>query len=691
LGALGSGMGIFKLNSSFSPAGDQVKAIEALSQARPGRSTLLGVTGSGKTYTLAQVIAKQSKPVLILAPNKTLAAQLYEEFSGFFPENKVCYFVSYYDYYQPESYMPAQDMYVPKEAKINAEIERLRIEATASLINRPDTIIIASVSSIYSLGDPTDYRTLAVPLSIGQEMSLDQLSRQLMTIQYHHNTYERGPGSVQVVDDKTIEISPPYMRERLRIIWNDGHVEKIQTIRKLDDSVSGEMDTTLIFPARHFVTTGEKRIRAMASIEQELEAWLPKLAEPHRERLKARVERDLDMLAKRGHCAGIENYSIHFDGRPVNQAPFCLFDFFKDFLLILDESHIMIPQLQGMYAGDRARKNNLVTYGFRLPSAYDNRPLRFEEIERYFRDVIFVSATPGSYELAMSDMVAEQVVRPTGLVDPPVDVRPRIGQLQDLVREIQETNEKGYRTLVTVLTKKLAEELALYLEGQKIRVCYLHSDLKTPQRTEILHKLRAGIFDCVVGVNLLREGLDLPEVARVIIMDADIEGFLRDKRSLIQTIGRAARNVDAKVVLYADKITQSMRDALDETERRRTMQMQHNEQQGITPRTVIRDVVKSISPIQALIARATEVKKPSPRALKNMTMEELTAKMVLLEQEMHAASSRHDYDTAIRIRDEWFMYQKRHAEVMREKSVAHKKGEYIPALPDDDKNTGPTP
>jgi excinuclease ABC subunit B len=659
-------MNTFKLHPPFPPAGDQQQAIDSLVQARPGKSTLLGVTGSGKTYTIAQVIAKQDRPVIVLAPNKTLAAQLYEEFVQFFPENRVCYFVSYYDYYQPESYVPAQDKYTPKEAKINKEIERLRVETAASLVTRNDTIVIASVSSIYSLGDPTDFKTAAVSVSVGQQISRDSLVRQLEHIQYRRTELERGPGSLHERDD-WLEITVPYAQERLQIVFEQDRVQRIELRRRHDDSLVETQTATLIFPARHFVMSEDKRKRAIISIREELEQWLPKLSEQHyRDRLQSRVERDIELLEKHGYCPGIENYSIHFDGRPWGNPPFCLLDFFEDPLIVIDESHLMLPQLQGMYAGDRIRKKNLVEFGFRLPSAYENRPLRFEETERYFRDVIFVSATPGRYEVENSSHIVEQVVRPTGLIDPEITIRSREQQLDTLVAEIEGTRQRGYRTLVTVLTKKMAEDLALYLEQKHIKVCYLHSDLKTPQRTEILHKLRAGVFDCVVGVNLLREGLDLPEVALVAIMDADIEGFLRDKRSLIQTIGRAARNIDAKVVLYADKMTESMRNAIDETDRRRAIQKGHNTAHGIIPRTVVRTVTKSISPLQQAIARASKVVPIKKRALLSMSTTELDQRIAELQTSMQEAAEHHDYDVAIHLRDEWFILTKRRTEIQAE-------------------------
>ncbi|HLJ31859.1 MAG TPA: excinuclease ABC subunit UvrB, partial [Candidatus Babeliales bacterium] len=608
-------MATFKLHTPFPPAGSQPEAIKQLSEHRPGVSTLLGVTGSGKTYTIANVIAQQDKPVLILAPNKTLAAQLYEEFSQFFPENKVCYFVSYYDYYQPESYMPAQDIYIPKETKINTEIERLRVESTASLVNRKDVIVIASVSCIYSLGNPNDYRDLALSLSVGQKISRAELLRQLIFIQYTRNDVELSAGKFSVFGN-TININLPYQKDLLRVELFGDEIESLSWISKHNNTVIRDLDNTIVFPARHFVTTQETKEAAIHSIENELEEWLPNMPNPlYRERLRQRVSHDLEMIEQTGFCSGIENYSVHFDGRRKDGHPYSLFDFFpEDYLLIIDESHMAIPQLRGMYAGDQARKKSLVDFGFRLPSAKENRPLKFTEIEKYFKDVIFVSATPGEYELQHSDNFVEQIIRPTGLVDPTITVQGRNGQIDHLIAQIKETTAAGYRSLVMVMTKKLAEELARYLEDNGIKVCYLHSDLKTPQRTELLQKLRLGTFDCLVGVNLLREGIDLPEVALVAIMDADIESFLRDKRSLIQIIGRAARNVAAKVILYADKITGSMRAAIDETNRRRSLQLAYNEEHGITPQTVKRDVIKSIVNIQELIAQASKSKKAKKSA-----------------------------------------------------------------------------
>ena len=645
-------MNLFTLHTPFKPAGSQPEAIKKLSAARPGKSTLIGVTGSGKTFTMANVIAKQDRPVLVLAPNKTLAAQLYEEFCQFFPENKVCYFVSYYDYYQPESYLPAQDIYIPKETKINTEIERLRVEATASLINRRDTIVVASVSCIYSLGNPNDYRDLALSLHVGQKISRTDLIQQLIFIQYKRNEVEKSSGTFQVLGN-TVEVNLPYQKDKLRVELFGNTIESIQWVNKHNNNVMVDLDNTIVFPARHFVTTQKMKDGAIASIEAELNEWLPHMKNPlYKERIKQRVSHDLEMIQETGYCSGIENYTVHFDGRSSGQAPFCLFDFFpEDFLFIIDESHIAIPQLRGMYAGDRARKKSLIEFGFRLPSAFDNRPLKFEEIERYFKDVLFVSATPSDYELQQSDSVVEQIIRPTGLLDPKIEVHGRIGQMDHLVERIKKTSDSDYRSLVMVITKKLAEELARYLEEQQIKVCYLHSDLKTPQRTQLLQKLRLGVFDCLVGVNLLREGIDLPEVALVAIMDADLESFLRDKRSLIQIIGRAARNIDSKVLLYADKMTKSMQAALDETNRRRKLQETYNKEHGIIPQSVRRDVVKSITNLQEAIAQASKSKK-GRKQKSSLSSKEANMRIVTLERQMYQAAEKLDFETAIALREE---------------------------------------
>ena len=648
-------MSLFKLHLPFKPAGDQEAAIEKLQNHTGKKSTLLGVTGSGKTFTIANVIAKQNKPVIVLSPNKTLAAQLYEEFSLFFPENKVCYFVSYYDYYQPESYLPAQDMYIPKETKINPEIERLRIEALATLMQRRDVIIIASVSCIYSLGNPVDYREQALPLKVHETISRKTLLHRLVFMQYGRNDVDKKSGTFGV-QGNVIEVCVPYEKhKKLRIELFGDVVENMAWIDKQNNHVIENITDTVIFPAKNFVTSQDVKNKALVAIKQELEDYLPTMQNPiFAERLRRRVTNDLEMIEETGFCTGIENYSAYFDGRTPGSAPFCLFDFFKkdDFLLIVDESHIAIPQLGGMYHGDRVRKKNLIDFGFRLPSAADNRPLKFEETEKFFSNVIFVSATPGEYEQKNSDQVVEQVIRPTGLLDPILEIHPRVGQIDDLVEQIKKTTAKNFRTLVTVLTKKMAEELALFLEEKGIKVCYLHSDLKTPQRTEILQKLRLGIFDCVVGVNLLREGIDLPEVAFVAIMDADIEGFLRDKRSLIQIIGRAARNTESVVRLYADKITTSMQQAMDETARRRAIQQAYNEKYNITPTTVIREVVTSISKAALDLTRPEKKSKKSKSGNIVLSPEQVQKMIIDIEVAMQKAAQELDFERAIALRDQ---------------------------------------
>ncbi|MFH1643928.1 MAG: excinuclease ABC subunit UvrB [bacterium] len=639
---------LFKLKSPFKPSGDQPEAIKKLIKGRPGKSVLLGVTGSGKTYTLANVIAQQDKPVIILSPNKTLAAQLYEEFSLFFPENKVCYFVSYYDYYQPESYLPAQDIYIPKETKVNTEIERLRVEATASIINRKDTIIIASVSAIYSLGNPFDYRNLTLKLKTGQKISRKKLLQDIIFIQYSRNDVDLKSGCFRVVGS-SITINLPYMHDNLRIELFGDEIDTIELVDKNENRVLKTLEDVLIFPAKHFVTTQEKKDAAIDLIKKDLEIESARITNPlYRERLKTRINHDIEMLQETGYCTGIENYSRYFDGRKPGMAPYCLFDFFgDDFLLIIDESHIAIPQLEGMYKGDKSRKKSLIDFGFRLPSAYDNRPLKFSEIENYFKDAIFVSATPRDYEIKNSKQLAEQIVRPTGITDPKVEVVSRVGQLEHLIAEIKKTTEKGFRTLVTVLTKRSAEDLAQYLENKKIKVCYMHADIKTPQRTELLYKLRTGVFDCLVGINLLREGLDLPEVALVAILDADIEGFLRNSRSLIQTIGRAARNTESKVIFYADKMTKSMQDAIYETERRRKLQSDFNKKHGIEAKTVKRDIGKGIGKLQQNIASASKFKAKVEKIKPN----ELETLIPQIEREMQLAAENLNFELAIELRD----------------------------------------
>ena len=649
-------MSLFKLHFPFQPAGDQAQAIEKLIQGLGSPSTLLGVTGSGKTFTIANVIAAQDKPVIILSPNKTLAAQLYEEFSLFFPENKVCYFVSYYDYYQPESYLPAQDIYIPKETKINDEIERLRVEAAAAIMQRKDVIVIASISCIYSLGNPKDFKEMAVSLAVGEKYGRKELINKLLSILYVRNDVDKRSGTFQV-SGNSIEVLVPYQKKKkLRIELFGDEIESLSWVDKVNNHVIETVEQDIIFPAKNFVTTAEKKRKAIETIQAELQAYAPTMEnQMYADRLRQRVAYDIEMLEQTGTCPSIENYSVHFDGRSAGQAPYCLFDFFeKDkFLLVIDESHIAIPQMGAMYKGDKARKSSLIDFGFRLPSAADNRPLKFEESERFLQNVIYVSATPGKYEVAHSKQVVEQIIRPTGLLDPIIDLHPRVNQIQDLIDQICATREKGFRSLVTVLTKKMAEELAFFLEEKQIKVCYLHCDLKTPQRTDLLQKLRLGVFDCLVGVNLLREGLDLPEVAFVAVMDADIEGFLRDSRSLIQIIGRAARNTESVVRFYADKVTPSMAFAMSETARRRTLQHTHNLEYGIIPTTVIRDVTTSISGLSADIAKGSKSLQKQMKKEQKLSDAERLKKIAQLEIAMQQAAQKLDFETAIALRQEW--------------------------------------
>jgi excinuclease ABC subunit B len=602
---LTSSRGFRLAENAFPPRGDQPEAIEKLvSQVllKKGCQTLLGVTGSGKTYTIANVIARTNKNTLVISHNKTLAAQLYAEFKEFFPGNNVGYFVSFYDYYQPESYIPQTDTYIEKDTEVNERIEKMRLEATAMLMSGEPTIIVSTVSCIYSLGSPKEWEESATTITKGMTINRKVLIHNLIESRYERNDISLVPGSFRVKGD-TIDIIPGYSDDVIRILLFGDEIEKISihdhvTMKKLKD-----VNSVKVFPAKHYIVDDDSRLSAVKSIKRELENWLPSLpSELERQRLASRTKYDLEMIEELGYCSGIENYSRHLDGRSPGQPPYCLLDFFgKDFLMVIDESHVTIPQLRAMFNGDYTRKKMLVDYGFRLPSAFDNRPLKFEEFEKYLQNAIFVSATPANYDIKSSRQVVEQLVRPTGLVDPKVEVRPTRNQIQDLIQEIRIRVNKNQRTLVTTLTKRMAEDLAEFLAKNDIMVRYLHSEIEGLERTEIIRQLRLGEFDVLVGINLLREGLDIPEVSLVAILDADKEGFLRNNTSLIQTFGRAARNIDGMVIMYADHITDSIKNAMTETERRRRKQIQYNRKNQITPKSVIKPIPEKTADIDVVV------------------------------------------------------------------------------------------
>jgi excinuclease ABC subunit B len=656
-------MALFELSKDMNPCGDQPRAIDALVaglERGDKAQTLLGVTGSGKTFTMANVIERVQRPALVIAHNKTLAGQLTAEFKAFFPNNAVEYFVSYYDYYQPEAYIPSTDTFIEKDSAINDEIDRLRHSATASLLERRDVIVVASVSCIYGLGDPEDYKSLMVSLRPGLAKSRDAVIRELINIQYNRNDFEVRRGSFRVRGD-TVDIFPAASEAVMtRVTFFGDEIERVSEIDSLTGRLIANRNYASIFPASHYATTDLKMKRAIVTIEAELEEQLKRLRDEGKlveaYRLEQRTRYDLEMLRETGFCKGIENYSRHLSDRQAGEPPFTLFDFFPDdFILMVDESHVTIPQVGAMYNGDRARKQSLVDYGFRLPSAFDNRPLRFDEFEQKFGQAIFVSATPSKYEAEHATAVVEQIIRPTGLVDPTISIRPVDGQIEDLLTEIRQANTKGERTLVLTLTKKMAEDLTGFFKEEGLRVQYLHSDIETVERLKILRDLRQGQFDVLVGINLLREGLDLPEVSLIAILDADKEGFLRSTTSLIQIIGRAARNVNGHVILYADGVTESMHRAIIETNRRRTIQEQYNVENSITPRSIekaVRDVVDTVveaaeeagvgeAGVDALLEHKLDRLKPA----------ELARMAVKIEKDMKEAARKLAFEEAAQLRD----------------------------------------
>ena len=628
----------FEINSEFLPTGDQPQAIDDLVKGSKTKmnQTLLGVTGSGKTFTVANVIANTGKNALIISHNKTLAAQLYSELKQFFPKNNVGYFVSYYDYYQPESYLPQTDTYIEKDTQINEKIEKLRLEATAMLLSGEPTIIISTVSCIYSLGSPKEWEDMAITLNKNEKISRTEIIKKLINARYERNDVELVPGNFRVKGD-TLDVIPAYSQDVIRISLFGDEIEKITILDNVSLDVKKDVEIFKIFPAKHYLIAKDIRDKAVKSIKSELKKTLSTLPELEKQRLEMRTKYDLEMIEELGYCSGIENYSRHFDGRNPGEPAFCLLDFFgKEFLLVIDESHVTLPQLHGMYKGDFSRKKSLIDYGFRLPSAFDNRPLKFEEFEKKLKDVIFVSATPGDYEKKRSKQIVEQLVRPTGLIEPNVEIRKSQGQMDDLIKEVSIRAKKNERTLVTTLTKRMAEDLAEYLSKKEVRVRYLHSEIEGLQRTELIRQLRLGEFDVLVGINLLREGLDIPEVSLVAILDADKEGFLRNDTSLIQTCGRAARNVEGKVIMYADNVTRSMKSAISETERRRQKQMKYNETHEIIPKTIIKSIPEQEIELDEI---------------KNKSKTDLGKQKIEVETQMKVFAEDLDFENAIRCRD----------------------------------------
>ena len=645
----------FDLQSKYDPKGDQINAIAELTEGlNSGEKyqTLLGATGTGKTFTIANIVKNVGKPTLVLAHNKTLAGQLYNELKEFFPNNRVEYFVSYYDYFQPEAYVPSTDTYIEKDSSVNDEIDKLRHSATSSLFDRDDVIIVSSVSCIYGLGSPEEYSSLVLSLRIGDEISRNKIMEKLISIQYMRNDIEFTRGNFRVRGD-VIEIFPASRSENsVRIEMFGDEIDRIREINPLTGEVLSELEHIAIYPASHFVAGDEKTKEAIKRIRAELEERLKVLNIENKlleaQRLEQRTNYDLEMMEEMGFCSGIENYSLHLTLREPGSTPYTLLDYFPDdWLLVVDESHVTLPQVRGMFNGDRARKQVLVDYGFRLPTALDNRPLNFEEFEKKLNQAIFVSATPGDFELENSTKITEQIIRPTGLLDPIIDIRPVSDQVFDITKEAEKIIAKGERVLITTLTKKMAESLTAYLKENGLKVEYLHSDIKTLERTEIIRNLRLGKFDILIGINLLREGLDIPEVSLVAILDADKEGFLRGDKALLQTIGRAARNANGRVIMYADNITRSMRKAIDETNRRREIQMAYNEEHGITPQTIIKDIRDSISAKKEVVDEdIVEIEETS-----NINDDNIEEHLAELEQQMFAAAEKFEFEQAAKLRD----------------------------------------